>query len=155
MPETQQVTESRASDAPSFPKRDFRQEVTNQIVEMLEKGTAPWQTPWEPGTLRLPFNPRQTGHTGAATPFISWLSANATVSMIPGGSPTARRRKTDGRSEKVKREPRSSTGNSMPLQKLVPTRGMRRRRSTLSPSVRRSHSPDLHGVQREADRRHP
>ena len=38
-------------------KRDYRQEVTNQIIEMLEKGTAPWQTPWEPGALQLPFNP--------------------------------------------------------------------------------------------------
>jgi antirestriction protein ArdC len=38
-------------------KRDFRQEVTNQIIEMLERGTAPWQKPWEPGALQLPFNP--------------------------------------------------------------------------------------------------
>ncbi|MBY0506928.1 MAG: ssDNA-binding domain-containing protein [Bryobacteraceae bacterium] len=38
-------------------KRDFRKEVTDQIVEMLEKGTAPWQKPWEPGSLQLPFNP--------------------------------------------------------------------------------------------------
>ncbi len=39
------------------PKRDFRQEVTDQIVAMLEKGTAPWQKPWEPGALQLPLNP--------------------------------------------------------------------------------------------------
>lgn len=39
------------------PKRDYRQEVTNQIIEMMEKGTAPWQKPWEPGDLQLPFNP--------------------------------------------------------------------------------------------------
>lgn len=39
------------------PKRDFRKEVTDQIIEMLEKGTAPWQKPWEPGALQLPFNP--------------------------------------------------------------------------------------------------
>ena len=39
------------------PKRDFRKEVTDQIIEMLEKGTAPWQKPWEPGSLQLPFNP--------------------------------------------------------------------------------------------------
>jgi antirestriction protein ArdC len=30
---------------------------TTQIIEMLEKGTAPWQKPWEPGALQLPFNP--------------------------------------------------------------------------------------------------
>jgi antirestriction protein ArdC len=44
-----------ASDQPA--RRDFRQEVTDQIVAMLEKGTAPWQKPWEPGVLQLPLNP--------------------------------------------------------------------------------------------------
>lgn len=39
-------------------KRDFRQEVTNSIIEMLEKGTAPWQKPWDPQkAFELPFNP--------------------------------------------------------------------------------------------------
>jgi antirestriction protein ArdC len=57
MPETEQATENIAPESSASPKRDFRQEVTNQIIEMLEKGTAPWQTPWEAGTLRLPFNP--------------------------------------------------------------------------------------------------
>ena len=39
--------------------RDFRQEVTDGIVQMLEKGVAPWQKPWEPGvsSLSVPFNP--------------------------------------------------------------------------------------------------
>lgn len=57
MQETTAVAENPAVESSASPKRDFRQEVTNQIVEMLEKGTAPWQTPWEAGTLRLPFNP--------------------------------------------------------------------------------------------------
>src|SRR5215468_1367358 len=57
MPETQQATENVGAESSASPKRDFRQEVTNQIIEMLEKGTAPWQKPWEPGALRLPFNP--------------------------------------------------------------------------------------------------
>jgi antirestriction protein ArdC len=39
-------------------KRDFRQEVTDSIIEMLEKGTAPWQKPWGPQkAFELPFNP--------------------------------------------------------------------------------------------------
>ena len=39
-------------------KRDFRQEVTDSIIEMLEKGTAPWQKPWDPEkAFELPFNP--------------------------------------------------------------------------------------------------
>ena len=40
-------------------RRDFRAEVTQNLVEMLEKGTAPWQKPWNPekATLNMPFNP--------------------------------------------------------------------------------------------------
>jgi antirestriction protein ArdC len=37
--------------------RDFRQEVTDQIVQMLDSGSAPWVKPWEPGSFGLPFNP--------------------------------------------------------------------------------------------------
>ncbi len=55
MPEETQV--ANAPEATLSAKRDFRQEVTNQIIEMLERGTAPWQKPWEPGSLQLPFNP--------------------------------------------------------------------------------------------------
>ncbi len=44
---------------PEKPPRDFRQEVTDSIVQMLERGVAPWQKPWEPGasSLGIPFNP--------------------------------------------------------------------------------------------------
>lgn len=42
---------------PNKPLRDFRQEVTDQIVQMLEDGTAPWQKPWKAGALDMPFNP--------------------------------------------------------------------------------------------------
>jgi antirestriction protein ArdC len=41
----------------STPKRDFRQEVTENIIRMLEQGTAPWQKPWEAGKLEMPNNP--------------------------------------------------------------------------------------------------
>jgi antirestriction protein ArdC len=39
--------------------RDFRQEVTNGIVRLLENGVAPWQKPWHPGAaaLGMPMNP--------------------------------------------------------------------------------------------------
>src|SRR4030095_2176553 len=43
-------------------KRDLRQEITDQIIRALEQGTAPWQKPWQSGTLELPFNPA-TGKT--------------------------------------------------------------------------------------------
>jgi antirestriction protein ArdC len=53
---TSQPTEHRLTDKPL---RDFRQEVTDNIVQMLERGVAPWQKPWEPGasSLGIPFNP--------------------------------------------------------------------------------------------------
>lgn len=41
-------------------RRDFRQEATDLIVDMLEKGTAPWQRPWDNGQASrasgLPYN---------------------------------------------------------------------------------------------------
>src|SRR5450755_2847461 len=54
---TSQPTEGRYTDKPAL--RDFRQEVTDNIVQMLERGVAPWQKPWEPGasSLGIPFNP--------------------------------------------------------------------------------------------------
>lgn len=43
--------------ANTIQKRDYRQEVTDDIIRMLEEGTAPWQKPWQPGALEMPFNP--------------------------------------------------------------------------------------------------
>jgi antirestriction protein ArdC len=40
------------------PPRDYRQEVTNDILRMLEEGAAPWQRPWRTGEAgRIPYNP--------------------------------------------------------------------------------------------------
>ena len=40
------------------PKRDFRQEVTDNIVALLEKGVAPWQKPWNAQAhAAMPMNP--------------------------------------------------------------------------------------------------
>ncbi len=54
---TAQPTETRSTAGPAL--RDFRQEVTDNIIRMLERGVAPWQKPWEPGaaSLGIPFNP--------------------------------------------------------------------------------------------------
>jgi antirestriction protein ArdC len=51
------LTEHQHADKPAL--RDFRQEVTDSIIGMLERGVAPWQKPWEPGasSLGIPFNP--------------------------------------------------------------------------------------------------
>lgn len=38
-------------------KKEYAEEVAGRIIEQLQQGTAPWQRPWQPGELRLPFNP--------------------------------------------------------------------------------------------------
>jgi antirestriction protein ArdC len=40
-------------------RRDFRREVTDRIIDMLETGVAPWQKPWNPAdaSLDMPMNP--------------------------------------------------------------------------------------------------
>ena len=38
-------------------KKEYAEEVATRIIEQLEQGTAPWQKPWQPGELRLPYNP--------------------------------------------------------------------------------------------------
>src|SRR5512144_424335 len=43
--------------APIPEKRDFRREVTESIIRMLEQGVAPWQKPWNGSELQTPFNP--------------------------------------------------------------------------------------------------
>ena len=45
--------------APEPAKRDFRREVTDRIINMLEDGMAPWQKPWNPAnaSLDMPMNP--------------------------------------------------------------------------------------------------
>jgi len=53
----QPATEAQRTDQPGA--RDFRQEVTNGIIRLLEQGVAPWQKPWHPGAtaLGMPMNP--------------------------------------------------------------------------------------------------
>src|SRR5256885_2383058 len=46
-------------EPPEPARRDFRQEVTDRIINMLETGVAPWQKPWNPSdaSLEMPMNP--------------------------------------------------------------------------------------------------
>jgi len=40
------------------PPRDYRKEVTDDTIRMLEEGAAPWQRAWETGEAgRIPYNP--------------------------------------------------------------------------------------------------
>lgn len=56
---TPTALESQTPPTPETTRRDFRQEVTDNIIAMLEKGVAPWQKPWDPSkaSLELPHNP--------------------------------------------------------------------------------------------------
>ena len=37
-------------------KKEYAEEVAAKIIEQLQQGTAPWQKPWKPGELSLPYN---------------------------------------------------------------------------------------------------
>jgi hypothetical protein len=61
---TRKQTESRTAGKASE-TRDFRVDLTNNIVGLIEQGVAPWQKPWNAGTLALPFNATtQRGYRG-------------------------------------------------------------------------------------------
>jgi antirestriction protein ArdC len=51
--------EVRIAESPELARRDFRREVTDRIIDMLETGVAPWQKPWNPAdaSLDMPMNP--------------------------------------------------------------------------------------------------
>jgi antirestriction protein ArdC len=46
----------RNARCPVADKRDFRQEVTDRILKLMEEGVAPWQKPWNAG-MEMPRNP--------------------------------------------------------------------------------------------------
>ena len=56
---TATTTEAATGLVSATAPRDFRQEVTDKILTMLEKGVAPWQKPWNPGeaSFAMPRNP--------------------------------------------------------------------------------------------------
>ena len=49
----------QVGEAPEPARRDFRREVTDRIINMLEQGVAPWQKPWNAAdaSLSMPTNP--------------------------------------------------------------------------------------------------
>jgi antirestriction protein ArdC len=56
---------------PVSDRRDYRKEVTESIIQMLEQGVAPWQKPWDAATvghLAVPSTPLRTIHIGAVMP---------------------------------------------------------------------------------------
>lgn len=68
------MTESREKA-----KRDFRQEATDLIVDMLEKGTSPWQRPWDKNIAAQQLQMPHNGATGRA-----YTGGNAMYLMAKG-----------------------------------------------------------------------
>jgi hypothetical protein len=62
------ANESDSTEAPV--KRDFRKEVTDQIIEMLEKAPRPGRSPGSQDRFNSPSIPLPKRTTGAAMPFI-------------------------------------------------------------------------------------
>ena len=46
-----------SNDTAQFQKEPFYKAVADKVIEQLEKGTAPWQKPWEEGHSESPMNP--------------------------------------------------------------------------------------------------
>jgi len=57
----------------SAPKRDFGQEVTDNIIRMFEQGTAPWQKPGKQASLKWQAIPLRTSRIEAGTRSTSCL----------------------------------------------------------------------------------
>jgi antirestriction protein ArdC len=43
-------------------KSDFRQEVTDEVIKLIEAGTAPWMKPWQTGEIAAAYNPTTDNH---------------------------------------------------------------------------------------------
>ena len=59
-------------------KKDFKpyhEQFAEQVISMLEEGTAPWQKPWKGGELDIPRNDASgTAYNGLNRVVLSWLS---------------------------------------------------------------------------------
>ena len=75
------------AESPEPARRDFRREVTDRIINMLETGVAPWQKPWNPADASpdMPMNPTTGKSYRGATRFTSWRPSSAAVMRIPAG----------------------------------------------------------------------
>jgi antirestriction protein ArdC len=53
----QEIKPAEQSVEPTEPKKSHYREIANQFIEQIEKGTAPWQKPWDAGSDFYPRNP--------------------------------------------------------------------------------------------------
>ena len=47
----------KGNDSMKISRSDFRQEVTDEVIKLIEAGTAPWMKPWQTGEIAPAFNP--------------------------------------------------------------------------------------------------
>ena len=135
-------TRTESTDKP--PPRDHRQEVTNDIIRLLETGTAPWQKPWEGGS-QMPMNPT----TGK-----SYRGGNVLALMISGmrkGYGDPRWMTYKQASDKGWQVRKGEKGTQIEFWEAKPgskaETGRRRQ-------ARPSDTPGLYGLQCAANRRH-
>ncbi len=80
------TAQAGATEQQAPAKRDFRKEVTDNIVRLLENGVAPWQKPWQPGQgTAIPVNPTTASSIAAAMPFTFWQPDFRRITVIRAG----------------------------------------------------------------------
>ena len=57
-PSTMGIAHRRTSGIPEYSRRDHYQEVTDKIIETLERGVMPWRRPWNPELAGVDAMPR-------------------------------------------------------------------------------------------------
>lgn len=60
------MTNDAPNSAVDKPRRDFRQDLTDQIVQLVEQGVAPWQKPWNANAASLALEMPRNATTGRA-----------------------------------------------------------------------------------------
>ena len=148
-------------NTPAAAPRDFRQEVTDRIIQLLEKGVSPWQKPWDAtGLALMPIN-----HV-SKKPYRGGNALHLMITAMDRGYDDPRwmtyRQAADnkgqvqeGREGDADRvlgdQAHCWQGRADHDRASQPRRRHRRQRRASALQV---HSPHLHGIQRCADRRH-
>ena len=74
-------------------KGNIAEEITNRILEDLEKGVLPWEKPWKQGRgLPLPVNASTGNATGGSTSLSFGANRRSGGFLPPPGSPSTRPR---------------------------------------------------------------
>lgn len=58
-------------------KKSYPEQISEQLIQQLEQGTAPFQKPWEPGELAMPYNPTTQAEYKGSNSF--WLTMQGRI----------------------------------------------------------------------------